>query len=307
MISMFVFPVGLAYMAKLIIAWPLTFLLLIAGSAFAFGCILQISAVIFAIVLVYVLIRTCTNIGAPELAWMGWIIRWLARQLDGFVLKGAADVANEQPTDKPLIYAYHPHGLYAVAPLVHTLRQDISASLVTLPIAANFPVLSILTRQLGITSSDKENLRTHLRDGKSIAILIGGVREAEEATPRAMRLFAERTGIFELAIETGATIIPVMSYGENEIFRPWKPLGWFQDILKKVAHIKVILPHLGDIWGLLTNGCPRVDTYMGDPIYVGEGTYTVSTLREKYKSALNDLYVKTKPPTYECAEIEWLK
>ncbi len=291
-------------MAKLIIAWPLTFLLLVAGSAFAFGAILQISAVIFGCVLLYVLIRTCTNLRAPELAWMGWIIRWLARQLEGFKLHEAAAAP---ATTGPTIYAYHPHGLYAVAPLVHVLRRDISAALVTLPIAANFPVVSLLTRQLGITSSDKDNLRSLLQAGKSIAILIGGVREAEEATPRAMRLFAERTGIFELAIETGATIVPIMSYGENEIFRPWKPLGWFQDILKKFAHVKVILPHLGDIWQLITNGCPRVDTYMGAPIVIDEAAHTVATLRDKYKSALNDLYVKTKPAEYESPGIEWLR
>ena len=303
---MLIFPVGLAYMAKLIIAWPLTFLLLIAGAAFAFGAVLQVSAFIFGAVLLYVFIRTCTSLPAPELLWIKWIFQCLAGLLGDIRLHGggAEDASGTRPT-RPTIYAYHPHGLYAVAPLVHILRGDISASLVTIPLAAHFPVVSLITRTLGIISSDKENLRRVLKGGGSIAILIGGVREAEETAVNTMRLCADKTGIFELAIETDAQIVPVISYGENEIFRVWKPLGWFQDALKRLIHLKILLPYAGDILKLLRGGCPQVDSYMGAGLAAGAAGGSVETLRDEYKRAFEELYSRTRPAGYG-EKIEWL-
>jgi hypothetical protein len=295
---MLILPSGIAILSKLLIAWPLAFLLLFSSIGFAIGSIIQLSSIIAAIVLIYILIRSCFNFPAPELQWLRWVFRWLASHLDG--IEPAAIPSATQPT----IYAYHPHGLYAVTPLVHMLRGDISASLVTVPFAANFPIMSVILRTLGITSSDKENIREHLQANKNIAILVGGVREAEETRAGEMRLCASRKGIFEVAIETGSHIVPILCYGENEIFRVWKPFSSIQNIIKNITRFTLILPYMGDIFTLLMRGCPNVKSHIGEPILPTEND-TVDTLREKYKAAFIKLYAATRPPEYK-NDIVWI-
>ncbi len=160
-------------------------------------------------------------------------------------------------------------------------------------------------KTLNIISSDKANLRSTLSAGGNIAILVGGIREAERTAANEMSLCADRKGIFEIAIETGAEIIPTLCYGENEIFRVWKPLGVIQDYIKRWMHFTVILPYMSDIIRLVTNGCPHVKTYMGVPIRAS-GDDTVDTLRVKYMTAFDELYAATRPATYSGEKITWI-
>jgi 2-acylglycerol O-acyltransferase 1 len=75
--------------------------------------------------------------------------------------------------------------------------------------------------------------------GNGIIISVGGHREAKRARPSSMDVVVKiRKGFIRLAVETGADIVPVIGFGENDIFeqpvhtgtlgqRIWKSLCQF--------------------------------------------------------------------------------
>ena len=265
------------WLAKLIIAWPLTLALAATLIGFCIGAALQVSAIIAAIIIVYLIVRTVFDFPAPELRWIQSIVRWVAGHMSWIKIAGGPGTGAGPAA--PTIFACHPHGYLAIAPLIHVLRGDISASLVTTPLAANFPGVGFILRQLGIISSDKETIRDTLKAGKSVAILVGGSREAEVTEAGKMKLCADRRGIFEVARDLGVKIVPVLSYGENETFSVWKPRGIWQDWLKRIFHFNVILPTR---WNFTT----PIETHIGDAI---DATGTVDEIRERYKAAFEGL------------------
>ena len=55
--------------------------------------------------------------------------------------------------------------------------------------------------------------------GRGITIVIGGARESLDAQPGALRLVLKRRkGFVKLAIRTGADLVPVLAFGENELY-----------------------------------------------------------------------------------------
>jgi hypothetical protein len=284
------------WLAKLIIAWPLTLALAATLIGFCIGAALQVSAIIAAIIIVYLIVRTIFDFPAPELRWIKSIVRWVAGNMSWIKI---ADSAGGPGTGQqaPTIFACHPHGYLAIAPLIHVLRGDIPASLVTTPLAANFPGVGFLLRQLGIISSDKETIRDTLKAGKSVAILVGGSREAEVTEAGKMKLCADRRGIFEVARDLGVKIVPVLSYGENETFSVWKPRGIWQDWLKRIFHFNVILPTK---WNFTT----PIETHIGDAF---DATGTVDEIRERYKAAFEELVGRAPTQAQAQAQAQNLK
>ncbi len=52
-----------------------------------------------------------------------------------------------------------------------------------------------------------------------IMLVIGGAKESLEAHPGLMKLYlANRKGFVKVALENGATLVPVFGFGENELF-----------------------------------------------------------------------------------------
>ena len=70
--------------------------------------------------------------------------------------------------------------------------------------------------------------------GRSIALAVGGALESLHVVPGSMDIIAKRRqGFVRLACETGASIVPVISFGENDLFTsevvpPESAFGKFQ-------------------------------------------------------------------------------
>lgn len=74
---------------------------------------------------------------------------------------------------------------------------------------------------LGINSVTKASVMTNLTraPGASVAIVIGGAAEALDARPGSATLtLARRKGFVKMALRTGASLVPVFAFGENDIF-----------------------------------------------------------------------------------------
>ena len=55
--------------------------------------------------------------------------------------------------------------------------------------------------------------------GASVAIVVGGASEALDARPGwAVLTLARRKGFVKMALKTGASLVPVFAFGENDIF-----------------------------------------------------------------------------------------
>ena len=70
--------------------------------------------------------------------------------------------------------------------------------------------------------------------GRSIALAVGGALESLHVTPGTIDIIVKRRqGFVRLAAETGASIVPVISFGENDLFTaeivpPESAFGKFQ-------------------------------------------------------------------------------
>ncbi|KAM4637358.1 LOW QUALITY PROTEIN: 2-acylglycerol O-acyltransferase 2-like, partial [Amazona ochrocephala] len=73
-----------------------------------------------------------------------------------------------------------------------------------------------------LVSSERRSLEFLLSrpgGGVAAAIVLGGAPEALDAHPGALRLQLPRTGFVRCALRHGAALVPVFSFGENELFR----------------------------------------------------------------------------------------
>ena len=60
--------------------------------------------------------------------------------------------------------------------------------------------------------------------GRAITIVVGGARESLDAQPGTLRLVLKRRkGFVKLAVRTGADLVPVLAFGENELYEQVLP------------------------------------------------------------------------------------
>ena len=172
---------------------------------------------------------------------------------------------------------------------------------VTLPFYHYFPVVGDIFRYLGSIPSDSGSITKTLRKGESVSVMLGGVREMMDARGTHMKLYIrKRTGIFRIALETGTPLVPVLTYGENEAF-PRSDTLWattFNQTLHTYAGMAIGIP----TWKALQNWfelsykpLKPIMTHVGSPILP---TSDISSLRNAYIKAVEDLFKKTAPPGY---------
>jgi 2-acylglycerol O-acyltransferase 2 len=113
--------------------------------------------------------------------------------------------------------------------------------------------------------------------GRAITIVVGGAAESLDAKPHSLRLVLKRRkGFVKIAIRTGADLVPVLAFGENDIYEQFQPdahpyIHKFQLILKKVLGFTIPLFHARGIFnydvGLMPYRKP-INIVVGRPITV---------------------------------------
>jgi len=128
------------------------------------------------------------------------------------------------------LFGYHPHGIIGVGALITFATSatgfdqafpGLDLRLLTLAINFYFPFTREVLMALGINSVTKESVVTNLtrKPGASVAIVVGGAAEALDARPGwAVLTLARRKGFVKMALKTGASLVPVFAFGENDIF-----------------------------------------------------------------------------------------
>ncbi|KAK6108844.1 Diacylglycerol acyltransferase family protein [Brugia pahangi] len=156
----------------------------------------------------------------------------------------------------------------------------------------------------GLIDCSKESLHYVLNSSINniVVLIVGGAEEALDAHPGShMLTLSKRKGFIKIAIETGAQLVPMYSFGENELFEQvnnpeGSSLRCFQSKLKKIMKCSLPIYHgcgLFSNFGPLPYNKP-IDTVIGTPIPVikkkNPTEEEIDRLHEHYINALTTLF-----------------
>ncbi|XP_067113518.1 2-acylglycerol O-acyltransferase 3b [Osmerus mordax] len=178
----------------------------------------------------------------------------------------------------------HPHGIMSCGGFVcfstescgfQELFPGIRSTLVVLAGLFRIPLLREYLMTAGILPVSKPSLEYLLSKngtGNAVVIIIGGAAESLSAIPGVNTVvMRRRKGFVRVALEFGADLVPVYSFGENELFRQVEFEDGsirrkLQDLFKRIMGFAPCL-FLGQRWVVLPYRYP-VTTVVGAPISV---------------------------------------
>eukprot|EP00887_Chlorella_sp_A99_P004280 scaffold15.g4280.t1 len=162
-------------------------------------------------------------------AWPTPFKRWGMWRLVQRYFNARLHKTAELPAGRSYIFAFHPHGVLSfggwltfATDALHfsTLFPGIDVRLLTLRINFRAPFLREYLLLHGVCDVSKQACLNILGRGRSIFIAVGGGTESLYAKPGAHELVLNRRkGFVKIALQTGAALVPVYCFGENNTFR----------------------------------------------------------------------------------------
>lgn len=221
-----------------------------------------------------------------------------------------------EPTRK-YIFGYHPHGIishgafaaFATEALGFSeLYPGITNSLLTLDSNFRLPFYRDYALALGLASVSRESIENLLSKGgvdgagmgRAVTIVVGGARESLDAQPHSLRLVLNsRKGFVKLAIRSGADLVPILAFGENELYdqvdsetHAW--IHKFQLFFKKVMGFTIPLFHARGVFNYDVGLMPyrrAVNIVVGRPIKVVQQGGKDGKVDETYLDEVHREYV----------------
>ncbi|MEQ2278227.1 2-acylglycerol O-acyltransferase 2-A [Xenotaenia resolanae] len=217
------------------------------------------------------------------------------------------------------ILGFHPHGVLVAGAFTNfctyatgfpQLFPGLTIYLLMLPLWFRAPFFRDYVMCAGLIPSDKESASYVLRKrrgGRAIVIAVGGAPEALDAHPGTFNvLLANKKGFIKMAMEHGAHLVPVFSFGENEVYdQVENPRGtwlrWIQERLQSIMGISLPLFHARGIFqysfGLMPYRRP-IYTVVGQPIKVEKKqkptAEELDALHQLYMDKLSNLFDEHK-------------
>ncbi len=218
------------------------------------------------------------------------------------------------------ILGVHPHGLFPFGSVgTLALPHDINYIENTTPLLnsqylksgiASFcfyiPIIREIYLWLGAVDCSKPILKNLLEQGNSVAVFIGGAQEAQYSGSGSTKLILKnRNGVFKLALETGASLVPVYTFGNNNIYNScsWDLFG-ILDKFKVVTGLwfprGYIVPCRHKFISVIGEAISvdKIDSLSGSQIMDEE----VEKVKTKYIAGLNKLFDKYKHLDNTCRD-----
>ncbi|XP_066477000.1 2-acylglycerol O-acyltransferase 1 [Tiliqua scincoides] len=217
------------------------------------------------------------------------------------------------------LFGFHPHGVLVAGAFGNfcteytgfkKLFPGLTPYLHTLPFMLSFPFYREYIMCIGLVVASKKSVSHVLsneKGGNVSVIVIGGAEESLDAHPGSLTLnILKRKGFIKMALKHGAPLVPVYSFGENELFKQIaNPKGsWLrslQEKLQKVMGFALPLFHGRGIFqysfGMIPYRTP-IHTVVGNPIAVkrnlSPSPEDVDELHQKYLQELKKLFDMNK-------------
>ncbi|PGH01278.1 2-acylglycerol O-acyltransferase 2 [Blastomyces parvus] len=221
------------------------------------------------------------------------------------------------PATRKYIFGYHPHGIISHGAFAafgtealgfSTLFPGITNTLLTLDSNFRLPFYRDYALAMGLASVSRESCENILSKGgldnagmgRAITIVVGGASESLDAQPHAIRLVLKRRkGFVKLAIRTGADLVPVLAFGENELYEQVSSdqhplIRKVQLLVKRTLGFTVPLFHARGVFnydvGLMPYRRP-LNIVVGRPIQVVQ-QHDRAKIDDAYVDELHDKYVR---------------
>lgn len=162
---------------------------------------------------------------------------------------------------KNYLFACYPHGVlssgaycsFATNALnFHKLFPGLTPHLIVLGGHFLFPFFRDLILSLGTCASSQESLLYLLNpkrfQGNCVAIMVGGAAEALDSHPGKYKIIlSRRKGFIRIAMKSGASLVPVFSFGETDVFRPLNNpenslLRRIQEKVRQITGVSPVFP-----------------------------------------------------------------
>lgn len=229
----------------------------------------------------------------------------------------------ELPPTRKYVFGYHPHGIishgafaaFATEALGFSqLFPGITNTLLTLDSNFRVPLYREYALKMGLASVSKVSIENILSRGgpngegmgRAVTIVVGGARESLDAQPQSLRLVLKRRkGFVKLAIRAGADLVPILAFGENELYDQVQPeqhplIHKMQLVVKKVLGFTVPLFHARGVFNYDVGMMPYrrpLNIVVGRPIKVNQSPKPA----DSYVDELHTIYVKELERIWE----EW--
>ncbi|KAK9831448.1 hypothetical protein WJX81_006091 [Elliptochloris bilobata] len=224
---------------------------------------------------------------AASLSWTPYMRRWsLWKYLAAYFPVRIHKTVDLDPS-KSYVFGLHPHGVLTIS-VWATFASDgagfpslfpgIDMHPATLNWNFRTPIARELMLLLGFIDASAPTLRHVLKaPGRAVLLAIGGAQEALLAWPGTYDIILnKRKGFVKIALATGASLVPVLSFGENDVVTVVNTChaGWarsFQRFTKKAAGFVIPLVYGEGLFGLPFGILPHrvpITTVVGRPIEV---------------------------------------
>jgi 2-acylglycerol O-acyltransferase 2 len=192
------------------------------------------------------------------------------------------------PADRNYIFAFVPHGIIPFGCIVNfgtegnsfsKLFPNLIPHCMTLKSNFYFPLSREYNFLFGLCTASRKCLKWILGNnggwkskGQACVLVVGGAEEALYSEQGDYRIIIrKRKGFIKIALETGASLVPVFSFGENDSYSTYitpknSIIRKVQNALKKLTGIAFPVTW-GD--GLLPYQNP-INTVVGKPIHVNK-------------------------------------
>ena len=140
------------------------------------------------------------------------------------------------PEGKPVLYCCHPHGMYATIWFLHFCSGSTGftrkVKFAVHSFLLRIPIMAQVSELLGCIEATETDIILALREGYSVALLVGGVKEQMlQIEHKGRSLYLERKGFLHVAKKGRADIVPVFCAGEFDLFQPAQ--GFILELFQK--------------------------------------------------------------------------
>uniref|UniRef100_A0A7S1B019 Acyltransferase n=1 Tax=Noctiluca scintillans TaxID=2966 RepID=A0A7S1B019_NOCSC len=130
------------------------------------------------------------------------------------------------------MFCLHPHGFFSLSHAINFATNGtnfmgifpgVKCLMLTLRSQFKIPFHREYLLNLGVLEVSREALQNTLTRGPgwSVALVPGGAQEALDAKPGTMKLtLLKRKGFVKIALRNGSSLVPVLAFGENELYAP---------------------------------------------------------------------------------------